>query len=486
MDQKRRQHVGVRIVAVVCGGAMVALVALSAERDGVPAWPVLLGASAGFWLGHQARIHLPGRLNLSLDLQEAALIGAALLLPAGHVFIAAVAGNLVAAVRSRELSVTVLGATFPVLGVVTATAAVARIASSTPNVSWLIAAVVGAVVYVTTTWAAMRLIVVIALDRQVSGSPVQDWAWSFPMAIPAACLGALIAAASTAGGWTWIPVAAVGASLLAATHIARDASKEGRRALTLVHLQALVMASSNRDDILDRSCSLLAGTFDGYEVVIADGAEVDDAEWVIDVQDGLRLTVRKLAHPPALTRHEITFLDDVATILRDGLSAVQERDVLERAASTDPLTGLMNRRALDAIAADRRRFGVVLLDVNNLKALNDIVGHAAGDALLCDVGEVLRATIRAGDIAARLGGDEFVVVTDGSVALSQFVDRLDAALSELRTPPELHVGVSIGTATTGVDGTTFDELLAAADARLYSAKRHVVRPAGYTRTAASD
>ncbi len=186
----------------------------------------------------------------------------------------------------------------------------------------------------------------------------------------------------------------------------------------------------------------------------------------------------------------------IATLERETMDRVANRtDALQRQlgslrwqASRDPLTGLLNRRALDAELprlVDRyRQTGadvcLLALDVDRFKLLNDALGHAAGDAFLRDVGQIIRSTVdSAGDgaeAAFRLGGDEFVVVLpDRGIgpgrATGERLTSLVAALAAtlpLRRPPGLSVG---GCAASEFGSTvTADKLLAVADGRLYAAK----------------
>src|SRR3954462_14017915 len=100
----------------------------------------------------------------------------------------------------------------------------------------------------------------------------------------------------------------------------------------------------------------------------------------------------------------------------------------------DPLTGLYNRRGFDdhlgaSISRSVRygwSFGLVLLDLDGFKAINDRIGHQGGDAVLRQVGEQLRHGLRAGDIAARVGGDEFALLLhiDGLNSIDAILDRL--------------------------------------------------------------
>ncbi len=156
------------------------------------------------------------------------------------------------------------------------------------------------------------------------------------------------------------------------------------------------------------------------------------------------------------------------------------RREIERRASTDALTGLLNRHRLaDDLAAVAARaaavgepYAVIMLDVNDFKRVNDICGHPAGDALLGELADLLRRCTRKEDLVARFGGDEFVIVMPGldlptcNVAIA----RITQALESLHVPccPEMAVSVAIGIA----DWTAGDpaDVLNAADRAMYQSK----------------
>lgn len=147
---------------------------------------------------------------------------------------------------------------------------------------------------------------------------------------------------------------------------------------------------------------------------------------------------------------------------------------LARLATTDPMTGLANRRGFDqevVARRGRRDFAVLVIDVDGLKALNDSAGHVAGDELLRAVGVALSGAARAGDVVARLGGDEFAVF----IAEARPGDA-DAVAARLRVAVEhievrgRPVRVSIGSAVGG-PGTVFDDLMNRADVAMYEEKR---------------
>jgi diguanylate cyclase (GGDEF)-like protein len=155
----------------------------------------------------------------------------------------------------------------------------------------------------------------------------------------------------------------------------------------------------------------------------------------------------------------------------------EARRQLHHQATHDALTGLPNREHLEAYGADLagRPIAVLLLDLNGFKQVNDVRGHAAGDAVLRAVSARLGTALRPADLVARLGGDEFVVVLPDAdrAEADGLADRLRA---EIRRPIDLPegpvaVGVSIGVAcrTAGED-TTLSTLASTADAAMYREK----------------
>jgi diguanylate cyclase (GGDEF)-like protein len=170
----------------------------------------------------------------------------------------------------------------------------------------------------------------------------------------------------------------------------------------------------------------------------------------------------------------------LSTVILSG--ALVESDRAHRRRSTlDPLTGLFNRNALDQRlseldgqptgAADGRSHAFLLCDLDNFKRVNDRLGHAAGDAVLQDVAQTMRAALRAGDSIYRVGGEEILVVLPGATDADAVgvAERLRHAVRG-RRPVGVQVTISVGVAVSQPGPLDTDELVGLADAALYSAK----------------
>ncbi len=168
--------------------------------------------------------------------------------------------------------------------------------------------------------------------------------------------------------------------------------------------------------------------------------------------------------------------DDIDAIAR--LCEVALRmDRLHYESLHDPLTGLYNRRGFDehlaaAISRSVRygwSFGLVIIDLDGFKGINDRLGHQGGDAVLRQVGEQLRQGLRSGDIAARVGGDEFALLLhiDGPTSLDLILDRLHGGGG---IGPAGDVRWTPGLAMCPDEASTVDDLYRVADQRLYEAK----------------
>lgn len=180
--------------------------------------------------------------------------------------------------------------------------------------------------------------------------------------------------------------------------------------------------------------------------------------------------------------------------LRAELAAAQRRTAeLERLADEDPLVPLLNRRGflreLERALAFSRRYGaraaLVFMDLDGFKAINDAHGHAAGDAALRAVADILHANLRRSDVIGRLGGDEFAVLlwSADADAAARKARALAAAIEQARPGAAaggLRLSVSWGVTAIGGEDTA-DGALARADRAMYAAKRAKGLPAAVRR-----
>ena len=159
--------------------------------------------------------------------------------------------------------------------------------------------------------------------------------------------------------------------------------------------------------------------------------------------------------------------------------SMEEVEALQHMASTDPLTGLANRRGgekhigneISRAKRERRLLSCILLDIDSFKQVNDTFGHQAGDQLLRDVSALLRRTVRAYDILVRWGGEEFLLVLPGvGLGVAQaLAERVRVAIEALDTQGIGTVTISAGVAVFESD-YDFAATLRTADRRLYQAK----------------
>jgi diguanylate cyclase (GGDEF)-like protein len=180
----------------------------------------------------------------------------------------------------------------------------------------------------------------------------------------------------------------------------------------------------------------------------------------------------------------VTALERENENLRQRLERERVRaDRMEQLADQDPLTGLLNRRAfaraLGLMLAFARRYGttgaVIYYDVNNLKHINDTLGHAAGDAVLQHVAGTLPGLVRDSDVVARLGGDEFAVLIQQTDRPSAERKARKLADAVRQRPIQLNgreITVLLAYGTYAFDGReTGEEAIESADRSMYAHKR---------------
>ncbi len=212
------------------------------------------------------------------------------------------------------------------------------------------------------------------------------------------------------------------------------------------------------------------------------GRVPDDGETGRPLPPGPDGAPRWIVTPAPTNRDSAGFdtsaVEALALIAATAVHRVAQAEASERAALLDPLTGLDNRRAFtqqlaDAVASEAA-VAVLFVDLDGFKAVNDTLGHTAGDELLAEVARRLRATVGANGRPARLGGDEFAVLLPDGLP-GQVEDTGDAVVAALRQPFLLSAGPATISASVGVapavPGEAAQSLLHRADAAMYAAKR---------------
>lgn len=224
-------------------------------------------------------------------------------------------------------------------------------------------------------------------------------------------------------------------------------------------------------------------TYSGIPVSVG-----DEARWV------LAFLRRRAESPPDAV--DIAYMDLIADWLGNALYQSAQKDLLQRIALTDPLTGLPNRRAAEErlqtekarTPRDGRGFALALVDLDHFKMVNDRYGHAVGDEVLKAVARRFESGLREGDWVARWGGEEFLFVLHGSTVeeAASIMERL--AGQARATPVQTSVGAislsfSAGVAAFGTNDSEILPMLEKIDHALYRAKadgRDQVRMAAHT------
>jgi len=288
-----------------------------------------------------------------------------------------------------------------------------------------------------------------------------------------------------AGEMSWGVVTTADGPLLLA--IGRDVTRrraveERQRALAAMGERAL--AGADPGELASEAVALIRRTLPvaGAEVRLAAGSALASDGPVGN--NGLRVPIGAgneilIAADRPLNHEEMTILHAAGNILSTAMERLRDEDRMRHDALHDPLTGLANRTLLydrlhHALAQAEREHGetgVLFVDLDNFKQINDLHGHRVGDELLSELGARLQTAVRPADTVARIGGDEFVVVCEhadepGALALA---DRLEAAIGVPVSAggTEHRLSASIGIAIGHDDAET---LIREADAAVYRAK----------------
>jgi diguanylate cyclase (GGDEF)-like protein/PAS domain S-box-containing protein len=287
------------------------------------------------------------------------------------------------------------------------------------------------------------------------------------------------------GEMSWGIVETTAGPLLLA--IGRDISERRAAEARLRVVAAMgerALAGADAADLATEAVELIQTTLPvaGAEVRLADGLPL--ASYGRTTEAGMRLPIgtgdELLVVPEReLADEEMSLVRAVANTLVAALARLRDEERMRHDAVHDPLTGLANRTLLrdrleHALARSERdggETGVLFVDLDNFKQVNDAYGHAAGDAVLVELGRRLRTAVRPADTVARLGGDEFVVVCEEAeeesvLAVSQRLQeaiRVPLMVGSVQHRLSASIGIALG-------HTDPDALLDKADAAVYHVK----------------
>ncbi len=256
-----------------------------------------------------------------------------------------------------------------------------------------------------------------------------------------------------------------------------------RRPTTVTNFDELLACAGRK---LQISLSGVPEPFRGIAVKTADGGMVINLSFGIHLIEAVRqhaLTDADFAATDLAM--EMLYLVEVKTTVMQELRQLNLRlqgakTAAEQQAATDTLTGLRNRRALDAmlanLVAQGGEFGLMHIDLDYFKQVNDTHGHAAGDHVLRHVAEALTVETRSTDLVARVGGDEFVIVLPNLTRKQRLLRIAERIIARISAPidfenHECQVSASIGMVlSSSYTAPNVDRMLADADAALYASK----------------
>ncbi|MGD0312033.1 MAG: diguanylate cyclase [Acidimicrobiales bacterium] len=286
-----------------------------------------------------------------------------------------------------------------------------------------------------------------------------------------------------------------GHSEVSAIRLVRSGERLLRRLAEGLSLGVAYIAADGTVAYANSRCQILLGLTAGIHMDAIPTARLDEKDTqavrkelqrIISTADESTLTVVNQAEParPILRIVMRGLAQDsegpagIVLSIEDVTDVTRTTEDLERRASTDPLTGVLNRAAtiefLERALLNKEHLAVAFVDVDRMKAQNDLLGHAGGDALLVDTAQRLNGSIRPGDIVGRLGGDEFVAVCrhvrTPAEALA-LAERLAEAMHWVFSAGTLSFPVSASVGIVHcIDAESTAEVLARADVAMYQAK----------------
>lgn len=302
------------------------------------------------------------------------------------------------------------------------------------------------------------------------------------------CLGILLGVVGWDAPWALPLMAAPLALVLMASRSRVQATEDRFRLDGILKATTHILGATTADAVKQAAATSATALFENSRARMDTNAPAEDELGMQLVTERAGIWWLTLSAPDALmpqnTEQDQLMLETLASVTASALDkAALHEDVTEQA-TRDALTGLANRRAFEAELASSvigkrstDASGVMFLDLDGFKKINDEHGHKAGDEVLVETAKRLLQSVRDSDIVARLGGDEFTVLLRGVLSKGEVATVAERILAAMREPMPLSTGVSVHpTPSLGVAlATNFDAepaaLLKQADAAMYEAKR---------------
>jgi diguanylate cyclase (GGDEF)-like protein len=427
--------------------------------------------------------------RMQYDAAAMIVVASTILLPTSVATLVVTAGILIGAAMKREgVMISIYNLSITALSVFLAISVAHLIGPVGLSLRTIVGAAVGSVL------CDLFSLALVAMMNRLSGKG-HFWSFYAEGAVATAIfepwvisIGVLLGAIGWAIPWA-LPLTAAPLALVFLASRARVQATEDRTRLDgLLTATTSILAATSVNAVTEVTCHAAATLFDGRDGRIDDdeGGPGELSARLTSERSGIQYLVVGARDSLTwnYTDQERRLLQTLASIAASALDkAALHEDVAEQA-TTDALTGLANRRSFEEqvrVALSGMRAsdgsGIIFVDLDRFKQINDEYGHQSGDEVLIEVSNRLCAAVRGGDIVARLGGDEFTILLRGVHSADDAVMVADRVLASMRNPIHLSSNVDVSTTPSigialalqpGLDPVT---VLKDADAAMYEAKR---------------
>ena len=482
MEQRVRTAVGMTAVS----GAVALLIVLARTREhGIGTWLEFAAFATLITLSWAYPILVPrGDETEAYQLDEGLYVAMALVLPPTGTLLAFAAGALLAQLLRRRPAVRIV---FNVAHVLLATACAlgttALVAAAWPGAT-VGAVIAGSIVYFVVSVLTVSMIISIA-DPTPIRALIAD-GLGFRVVVTGASISLGLLAGLGAGAQRWAvlliipPLGLLQVVLAGALRARRDRERIDRLFQAAIETHATVRRDDVESALLRSTRDLLAAKHARIDRAPAIGDEIGVP---LEGSEGRWLIASGARGGQPFTAHDRKLLEGLAAVGSSALENARLVDQMKHQAFHDPLTGLPNAALFEdrlsiALAQAHRSgasVGVISLDLDRFKRVNDSFGHHAGNDLLMHAGHRIERAVREGDTVARMGGDEFAILLAGSVDVSQAQLIARTIMEQLRPPftidgKPVMVTASLGLVVAPGGRSTPIDVLKHADSAMYKAK----------------